>query len=84
MRAPELFVLASTFLCALTAFGFPSVSPFCAVPKLAWLNGFRSDSPLNLSSVECWILDLVSPRIWLNGSHRAMRLTVLQMLYEPH
>jgi len=65
MRAPEVLVLAPTFLCPLTAFGFPSVSPFSAVPKLAWLNGFRSDSPLNLSSVEwldfrpCLAADLV-------------------------
>ena len=54
MKALGVFVLSSSFLCPLTAFGFPSVSPFCSVPKLAWLNGFRSDSPLNSSSVE-WL-----------------------------
>jgi hypothetical protein len=89
MRAPEVFVLASTFLCALTAFGFPSVSPFCAVPKLAWLNGFRSDSPLTLSSVQwldfrpCLAADLVKrfpPRHAFNRSADVLRASPNELL----
>jgi hypothetical protein len=89
MRAPEVFVLASTFLCPLTAFSFPSVSPFCAVPKLAWLNGFRSDSPLNLSSAEwldfrpCLAADLVKrfpPRHAFNRSADVLRASPNELL----
>ncbi len=68
MKALGVLVLSSRFLCPLIAFGFPSVSPFWSGPKLAWLNGFRSDSPLNSSSVEGLDFGPRLARIPLGGS----------------
>jgi hypothetical protein len=40
-----IVALALAVLCPLNVFGFPSVSPFWTMSKLAWLNGLRSDYP---------------------------------------
>jgi hypothetical protein len=74
-------------LCPLNVFGFPSVSPFWTVSKLAWLKGLRSDYPLSSSSAE-WLFsgsgpdaDLVS---WLLPGAASLSMTVVQACHEPY